>query len=441
MTALTNASVEHIAALRAVTETLVEMERTIGSLQAARDGLLAVGARLAIDIARSGEDRDGGDRDGGDMATRAVAAEFGAALRMSDRTIERRMADADLVVTLFPRLWHAQGSGVLSAAHVRAIVDAALHLRDDADRDAYAGEMIEIARRESPNRVARLARRAAERYQRRTIDERHREARAQRTVWVKDRADGMAELGLLGPAVLVRGAFDRLNAMAKTVSDATESDAAVPTEAMHPHDGASSDVRSIAETRCDLALDLLLAGMPVGHDSPAQMLAEIRGSVSVTVPVLTLLGETDTPAEVDGRTPIDTDTARRLAGTASGWDRILTHPVTGAMLAVDRYRPSAEITRHLLARDQRCRFPTCGQPARACDIDHTHDHALGGETTVDNLAALCRRHHSLKHHTPWHVENLGDGVLVWTSPTGGTYVDAPPRPNTVTTRDPVPPPF
>ncbi|MFJ4173643.1 DUF222 domain-containing protein [Microbacterium sp. NPDC089696] len=460
MTALTNASAEHIGSLRAVTETLVEVERTIGSLLAARDGLLAVGSRLAIDIARSGDDRDGGD-----MATRAVAAEFGAALRISDRTVERRMADADLVVTLFPRLWRAQGDGTLSAAHVRAIVDAGLHLREDADRDAFAREMVETARTESPNRVARLARRAAERYQRRTIEERHREARAERTVWVKDRADGMAELGLLGPAVLVHGAFARLTDMAKTVSDATAvHDTASPHDSTSPDSSDSSTstdsgtapdsadpsdtardsrdaARTLTQTRCDLALDLLLSGAPVGHDSPARMLSEIRGTVSVTVPALTLLGESTAPAEIDGRAPIDAATAKRLAGTAPGWDRVLTHPVTGALLAVDRYRPSAEMKRHLLARDQHCRFPTCGRPAREGDLDHTHDHALGGETTVDNLAALCRRHHSLKHHTPWHVENLGDGVLVWTSPTGGTYVDAPPRPTTVTTRDPVPPPF
>ena len=451
MTALRDASVEQIGAFDAVTATLVEVERTIGSLQAARDGLLAVGARLAVDIARADEARDGGD-----MATRAVASEFGAALRMSDRTIERRMAEADLVVTLFPRLWQAQGAGTLSAAHVRAIVDAALHLGDDADRDAYAREMIEVARTESPNRVARRARRIAERYQRRTIDERHRDARARRAVWVKDRTDGMAELGLLGPAVLVHGAFARLTDMAKSLTDEGEDHAAavVPhgaavhedAEAADSSSGAASggsapDARTLAETRCDLALDLLLSGTPVGHDSPTRMLSTIRGSVSVTVPVLTLLGATQTPAEVAGRAPIDIATAEHLAGTAPGWDRILTHPVTGALLAVDRYRPSAEMKRHLLGRDQRCRFPTCGQPARDCDLDHTYDHALGGETGVDNLATLCRRHHSLKHHTPWHVEHVGASVLAWTSPAGRTYLDAPPPPNTVIAREPAPPPF
>ncbi len=75
-------------------------------------------------------------------------------------------------------------------------------------------------------------------------------------------------------------------------------------------------------------------------------------------------------------------------------------------------------------------------PARGSDLDHTRDAAFGGETSDANLAALCRRHHVLKHQTPWHVTQLGDGLLEWTSPSGRTYVDRPPPPNTVTFTEP-----
>jgi hypothetical protein len=71
-------------------------------------------------------------------------------------------------------------------------------------------------------------------------------------------------------------------------------------------------------------------------------------------------------------------------------------------------------------------------PARRDDLDHTLDAAYGGPTADDNLAALCRRHHVLKHQTPWHVTQLGDGLLEWTSPTGHAYIDQPPPQNTVT---------
>ncbi|MDN3443374.1 HNH endonuclease signature motif containing protein [Microbacterium sp. APC 3901] len=430
MTALIDATVEQVGALGAVAEMLVEVERTIGSLLAARDGLLTLGARIAVEAA---EQADEPSADGVDLAVRAVAAEFGAALRVSDRTVQQRMLDAELVVSRFPRVWQAQGAGLISAAHARVIVDAAMHLDDAADRDAYAGQMVDFAKTESPNRVGRMARRVADRFQRRSIDERHKDARRERGVWVKNRADGMAELSIFGPAALVHGAFERVTAMAK---------AACADSSSGPRAASAHDSRTLGQARCDVALDLLLSGAPTGHDTADGMLASITPTVTVTVPVLSLIGASSVPAELNGCIPIDIRTAQLLAGMASGWDRILTHPVTGALLAVDRYRPSAALKRHLRARDQRCRFPTCGHAARDGDLDHTRDHALGGATTADNLGVLCRRHHTLKHHTPWHVEHLDDGTFAWTSPTGQVYIDKPPAQNTTTvTEDHAPPPF
>ncbi|MCM3779168.1 HNH endonuclease signature motif containing protein [Microbacterium hydrocarbonoxydans] len=450
MAALLDATREQIDALDAVTDTLVSVEHTIASLLAARDGLLALGNRIALETAAAARTDDGSaylGHDGADLAVRAVAAEFGAALRVSDRTVQRRMADADLLVTLFPAVWRAQGAGDISPAHARAIVDAGMHLEDEAEREAYTTEILEYAAEESPNRVRRQARRIAERHQRRTIDERHRAARADRAVWVKDLGDGMAELGLRGPSALVHGAFDRLTNMAKTARE----EVPVPCEhgAVPSGAGASQermlevapDTRTLAQARSDLALDLLLSGAPSGHSAPDGALAAIRGSVSITVPVLTLMGITTTPAEIDGHAPIDADTARQLAGSAPGWDRVLTHPVTDAVVAVDRYRPSADLKRLVRARDQRCRFPCCGFPARDCDLDHIRDHALGGETSSDNLSALCRRHHVLKHHSPWHVENLGGGFHAWTSPAGRVYVDTPPETNVTPAPRDADPPF
>ncbi|WP_292697115.1 HNH endonuclease signature motif containing protein [Microbacterium sp. 69-10] len=121
-----------------------------------------------------------------------------------------------------------------------------------------------------------------------------------------------------------------------------------------------------------------------------------------------------------------------LAGAASGWDRVITHPISGELLVVDRYRPSEHLKRHLRARDERCRFPGCGMPVRESDLDHTLDAAYGGPTEDGNLSALCRRHHVLKHHSPWKVKQLGGGLLEWTSPTGRVYFDQPPPRNTVT---------
>ena len=149
--------------------------------------------------------------------------------------------------------------------------------------------------------------------------------------------------------------------------------------------------------------------------------------MQIVVPALTLLGSDDQPADLVGRAPIDPDTARELACLRrSPWERILTHPVTGAVLHVDTYQRTAAIDRYLRARDQHCRFPGCRLPAIRCEVDHTIDHALGGPTDSRNLAHLCQRHHSMKQFTAWRVRQLADGVLQWTSPLGRTYTDHPP---------------
>jgi hypothetical protein len=43
------------------------------------------------------------------------------------------------------------------------------------------------------------------------------------------------------------------------------------------------------------------------------------------------------------------------------------------------------------------------------------------------LHCLCRRHHRIKHQTGWHVVNIGDNELEWTSPAGRTYRTKPPN--------------
>jgi hypothetical protein len=426
MEAMVDATDSQMAMLADLVESLAAAEATLSSMQAARDGLLALAGRLAVDIAQEGRHPDGGD-----MTIRSVAAEIGTIQRVSDRTVERRMSDASWLVDRFPLVWHAQGAGRISAAHSRVIVDAGAHLDDAADREAYAAEVLEVAAVESPNRLRRIARRIAEKYQKRTVTERHRDAREKRRVWMKDGEDGMAELGMHGPAALVHGMFDRLSQMAHTHKE-QNAKAAKQTDSVR-------DERTIDQLRADLLADLVLTGTPAGHDTEDGLLGQIHARVEVTVPASSLMtGETTSaaghcspPAELDGSIPIDAWTARFFAGIVTGWDRVFTHPSSGATLAVDRYRPSEQLRRHLRARDQRCRFPTCGLVARKCDVDHNVAAATGGATSHENLAAFCRRHHMLKHHSPWHVRQSPGGVLEWTSPTGRMYIDEPPAQNTV----------
>ena len=156
--------------------------------------------------------------------------------------------------------------------------------------------------------------------------------------------------------------------------------------------------------------------------------------------MLSLLGHTDEPAELDGYGPIDAGTARRLAAHAPSFQRILTHPETGAFLSYSRttYRVPADLAGYLRTRDGTCRFPGCGRRAANCDVDHTVPWARDGHTRHDNLAHLCRKHHRLKHGTRWQMTQEPGGVIRWTSPAGREHITGPENPFVEHARRPPP---
>ena len=93
-----------------------------------------------------------------------------------------------------------------------------------------------------------------------------------------------------------------------------------------------------------------------------------------------------------------------------------------------RYTPSKALCEFVRCRDLTCRFPGCDKPAQVCDIDHTVAYPVG-PTHPSNLKCLCRFHHLLKTFWNglggWLDRQLPDGTIIWTSPTGHTYVTYP----------------
>ncbi|MCZ2860019.1 HNH endonuclease signature motif containing protein [Blastococcus sp. VKM Ac-2987] len=49
-------------------------------------------------------------------------------------------------------------------------------------------------------------------------------------------------------------------------------------------------------------------------------------------------------------------------------------------------------------RDEACVFAGCGAPKFWCDVHHVVHWLLGGETSLENSALLCERHHTEVHH-------------------------------------------
>jgi hypothetical protein len=146
-------------------------------------------------------------------------------------------------------------------------------------------------------------------------------------------------------------------------------------------------------------------------------------TLNLTLDLPTFLGLNEKPGILAGYGEIPASTARLLA-TDAKWRRFITEPLTGNLLDYGRttYEPPQALVDFIVARDRRCRFPGCRQPARVCDIDHAIPWEEGGETSKENLGLLCRRHHRMKTHGGWKLISFENGSCEWISPEGKRFL-------------------
>ncbi|MFC7876700.1 DUF222 domain-containing protein [Isoptericola sp. NPDC057391] len=404
-----------------------------------------------------------------ELAHRAVTAEIATTLHLGEHATGTLTDHALTLTGKAPATLAALRAGRLTWAHVTAITT---HLADLTPQEAAAVERSVLTAVISPDgpdattgtvtctptQVARRARCARETAHPVPADVRHTEATQHRAVFLDDGRDGMAWLVAHLPAPLAHAAYDRLTRTARHLvahdgkSDAghrrTLAQARADTLTALLLDDGTLDITAAPATNGtpqddgaghgaqDAADDHRPAPVPVPDQTTLAILARsIRPQVTVTVPVLTLLGITDAPATMDGHVPIDPHTARTLTALAPSLRRILTDPESGTVLSVGRttYTVPADLKAIIRARDTTCRFPGCTHPATSADLDHTQAWANGGTTSATNLATLCRHHHVIKHQSTWHVRQIDitgndnqpagwGGTLEWTSPTGRRYI-------------------
>lgn len=177
--------------------------------------------------------------------------------------------------------------------------------------------------------------------------------------------------------------------------------------------------RSLDQIRADVALDLLSGRC--GHYRHANRVG--AGRVDVTVPVETLAGLSDAPGDLDGFGPVIAEIARKTVMENIDGEWVFTVTDQGRPVATGTLarRPTISQQRHIQATYPTCVFPGCRYDAYDCDLDHRRPRSQGGATHNDNLAPLCRHHHMVRHHTPWHLQRLPNGDHQWTSPLGHTY--------------------
>jgi hypothetical protein len=340
----------------------------------------------------------------------AVGAEIATALCTSVSMAGSYMHYAIALRDALPNVAGAFVAGDIDFRTIQAIVYRTALIEDEhkiavADRQLAAraprwGSLSQSRLNAAIDRVVRRVDEDAVRRKRERVTDR------EVTVW--DTGDGMAGVSgslFAGDAKVLDA---RLDALADGVCEA--------------------DLRTRRQRRADA-----LGALAAGHqrlscrcgkgDCPAGGVAS-RPTVTIHVVATqsTVEGRSDAPGYLVGNGElIPAELVAELAREARL--RPVIHPADAA--PEPGYAPSGRLAEFVRARDLTCRAPGCDRPAVECDIDHTIAHSDGGLTHASNLKCECRLHHLLKTFWGWRDKQLPDGTVIWTLPSGHTYVTLP----------------
>ncbi len=347
------------------------------------------------------------------------------ALRISPTGAQIKIDVARALTNHLPNTCSALAVGEISAAHANAIARETVSALNQGLPESVIFEIenraIAYAEFHTPSQVGNLVRKVIAQRTPEEFEESAASAREMRRVSCFDEPNGMSTIVALLPA------HD-----AKIVMNALEA-FIINSESRNGEKNSNQEVTN--EEEFDISGDGALTKDMKRADALAAIASQFLGStldevtphrrpltVNVTIDLPTLMGLAENPGELSGYGAIPASVAREIASDAR-WKRFITEPVTGNLLDFGResYEPPQALKDFLIARDRTCRFPGCRRSAILSDLDHAQSWESGGQTSVENLGALCRRHHKLKTHYGWQVESFADGSCMWRSPAGKEY--------------------
>jgi hypothetical protein len=388
----------------------------------------------------------------------SVAAEIGAAIRITSAAASALIHDAICLRDRLPKVAAVFASGAITLATIRLIAARTLLALEPEVLDAIDTDVAEFLTNSGPLSRNRTEQAIDEIITRRDPEAPRRTERAARARYVdiQTHPDGTAtvagELYATDATQLER----RLSELAHTVCDADPrtmdqrvADALGALAAGHTAlQCACGDDTCPAGDRPTLSPSLVVhvvaeaAALTAAADSAHQLhgiepdddgreiitsserlteiVTEARRPAPKTPPSTT---PSPTPGVVLGGSVVPTALLADLVGRGLAKVRPVVHP--GESPPEDRYHPSGALADFVRCRDMTCRFPNCDRPADRCEIDHTIPHGCGGPTHASNLKCLCVFHHLLKTFWTgvggWFDKQYPDGTVEWTSPTGHTY--------------------
>ncbi|WP_179960863.1 HNH endonuclease signature motif containing protein [Mycolicibacter hiberniae] len=374
--------------------------------RAAAAHLAAIGELFALRLSRCGETAQWAvDTEA------AVAAEVAAGLRISQGLAASRLRYARAMREQLPKVAQVFKAGDIDIRMFQTIVYRTGLITDADVLAAVDGQLAAQVARWPSLTLSRLAGRIDKIVAKADKDavRRRRERQAEREIVIEDFAEGgMSEIrgSLFTPDA--RAVDKALDALAATVCE--------------------HDPRDLGQRRAD-AMGALAAradrlGCRCGR--PDCSAGGRPGASPVVIHVIagqaTVDGVGEEPGslvEADGLLP--PELIAELAKSARSVP--LVHPADAP--AEPGYVPSKALADFVRCRDLTCRWPGCDRPAADCDIDHTIAFGDGGATHASNLKCYCRTHHLVKTFWGWRDQQLPDGTVILTSPSGQTYVTTP----------------
>jgi hypothetical protein len=311
-----------------------------------------------------------------------------------------------------PQIRAAFGRGELSYAKVRELTRVA-----DAESEEA---LLELAAALSVPQLQR----ALGVYCRVITEEALRTQRSERLVWFWDDDGSLVLRARLSPedGALVVRALEQAREAAR--ERRTPLDTPATPSGWQPPIVANDPIPRVEEEGCS-NVDALVTIADLALASDEARAAGDRSQLVVHVDAETLVADEPGRCGLESGRPLAAETARRL-----GCDAALVPMIErdGEPLTLGRKRrtiPPA-LRRALRARDQGCRFPGC-QNNRFVDAHHVQHWARGGETNLDNLLLLCRRHHRAVHEGGYTVDVAADGEARFTN-RYGVRIPNTPRP-------------
>jgi hypothetical protein len=360
-------------------------------------------------------------------AEQVAFSEITAALRMSPRTGEARILEAQELTNAWRPLLEAMLAGSITIDHTRAVGRELRNLPGHGNGDPAVeavyrkscakvlAQVVPFAFTHTPGETARKARDLVTAADPAGARARRRKAAEQdHGVFLNPLEPGTSEIRAVMPTAYAEAVYQAVRMLAKDAR-------------FEVSDGCVT--KGQRQAAALVALTLGDPGSVAEVTGPVHE-AKINVHINVLVPLETITSSSDACGRV-GNTPATADEVRDLIAAAaeSSMIRRLVTDSTGCILDAGRSHYLASDLQRLVItlRDGYCRFPGCNAPAERCEIDHVVPYDSGGPTDLWDLGPLCKHHHQMKTGGYWHIiTSHRNGTCRWRSPLGRIYDHTPP---------------